>query len=152
MSRANSLPILGAAMPVAAIEQHRGWLLEHQRDIEIQTFDKAEVLNGDWAALADTARKALDGHTGRRGIHGPFWGFKIDSQDPEIRAVVRKRLLQGLEVCATVGASQMVVHSPFTTWDYNNLDATRGARDSVFERVHETLRDAVARAPRTSAA
>jgi sugar phosphate isomerase/epimerase len=146
MTYANMLPILGAAMPVDAIAQHRDWLLEHQRDIEIQTFDKAEVLNGDWETLAARARAALDGHTGRRGIHGPFWGFKLDSQDPEIRAVVRKRLLQGLDVCAAVGATQMVIHSPFTTWDHNNLDATKGARESVFERVHATLRDAVARA------
>jgi sugar phosphate isomerase/epimerase len=146
MSKSNSLPILGAAMPVDAIVQHRGWLLEHQRAIEIQTFDRAEVLEGDWAALAEQARGALDGHTGRRGIHGPFWGFKLDSQDPDVRGIVRKRLLQGLAVCEAVGADQMVIHSPFTTWDYNNLEATRGAREALFGRVHDTLRDAVTRA------
>jgi sugar phosphate isomerase/epimerase len=146
MLQSNSRPVLGAAMPVDAIEQHREWLLEHQRDIEIQTFHMAEVLESDWQGIAAHARKALDGHTGRRGIHGPFWGFKIDSQDPDIRAVVRKRLLQGLDVCAAVGANQMVIHSPFTTWDYNNLDAFKGARQSLFDRVHETLRAAVARA------
>ncbi len=146
MSQSNSLPVLGAAMPVEMIEQHRDWLLEKQRDIEIQTFHLAEVLDSDWTPLAERARAALDGHTGRRGIHGPFWGFKLDSQDPEIRAVVRKRVLQGLDVCAAVGANQMVIHSPFTTWDYNNLDANKGARDALFERVHATLDEAVARA------
>ena len=68
----------------------------------------------------------FDGYTGRLGIHGPFWGFKIDSQDPLIRSVVTRRLLQGLEACEMVGATQMVIHSPFTTWDYNNLDINPG--------------------------
>ena len=70
----------------------------------------------------------LDGYKGRLGIHGPFWGFKIDSQDPLIRAVVTKRLAQGLEACEAVGATQMVIHSPYTTWDYNNLDINPGYR------------------------
>ena len=30
-------------------------------------------------------RAALDGHAGRRGIHGPFEGLDIDNKDPELR-------------------------------------------------------------------
>ncbi|MFC7607601.1 apurinic/apyrimidinic endonuclease family protein [Teichococcus aestuarii] len=105
-------PILGAALTLKGITQHRDWLLEKQRDLEIQDLHSAEVLDGDWRPVAERLRALLDGHTGRVGLHGPFWGFKIDSHDPEIRAVVRRRLLQGLEACAAVGATQMVVHSP----------------------------------------
>lgn len=139
-------PVLGAALNLAGIETHRDWLLEQQRDLEIQDFITAEVLEGDWKPLAERMRRLLDGHAGRRGLHGPFWGFKIDSDDPGVRALVSRRLIQGLEACAAVGADQMVVHSPYSTWDHNNLDNHRDARARQVERVHQTLREPVARA------
>ena len=111
-----SLPIVGAAMTLTDVEIHRNWLLEKPRDLELQSFVEAEILNGDWAPLAERTKKLLDGHQGRLGIHGPFWGFIIASQDPDIRAVVSKRILQALDVCATIGATQMVIHSPYTSW------------------------------------
>ncbi|UCI08475.1 sugar phosphate isomerase/epimerase family protein [Mesorhizobium sp. B1-1-8] len=141
-----SLPILGAAMTLDDVEIHRDWLFEKQRDLELQSFVDAEILNGDWAPRAARAKKLLDGHRGRLGIHGPFWGFTIASQDPDIRAVVSKRLMQGLDVCAAIGATQMVVHSPYTTWSYNNLDNNRGGREEIVEYCHLTLRDAVRQA------
>jgi sugar phosphate isomerase/epimerase len=141
-----TLPILGAAMTLDDVETHRDWLFEKQRDLELQSFVEAEVLNGDWAPLADRAKRLLDGHKGRLGIHGPFWGFVIASQDPDIRDVVRKRLGQALDVCAKIGATQMVIHSPYTTWSYNNLDNNRGEREKIVEYCQLTLRDAVKRA------
>ena len=140
------LPVIGAALAVTELETYRSWLLDKQRDLELQTFHSAEVLNGDWRPLAEEARKQLDGYTGRLGIHGPFWGFTIHSLDPDVRAVVARRMDQGLDVCAAVGATQMVVHSPYSTWDYNNLDNNPGARDRVIENVHDTLGAAVKRA------
>jgi sugar phosphate isomerase/epimerase len=139
-------PLLGAALTLPGMGTHRDWLLDKQRDLEIQDFTTAEVLDGDWKPLAGQIRRALDGHRGRRGLHGPFWGFKIDSQDPAIRALVSRRLMQGLEVCGAVGADQMVVHSPFSTWDHNNLDNHSDARAKQLERVHQTLREPLARA------
>ncbi|MFC3125338.1 sugar phosphate isomerase/epimerase family protein [Pseudoroseomonas globiformis] len=139
-------PILGAALGLNGLMAHRDWVLEKQRDVELQDFHTAQALDDDWRPLAEETRRMLDGHTGRRGLHGPFWGFKIDSHDPEIRAVVRRRLLQGLECCAFLGADQMVIHSPFSTWDGNNLDAWDNAREQLVERVHLTLKDVVARA------
>ncbi|MBC9206954.1 sugar phosphate isomerase/epimerase [Roseomonas aerophila] len=139
-------PILGAALKLAGIRQHRDWLLEKQRDLELQDFHTAETLEGDWRPLVEETRKLLDGHTGRLGLHGPFWGFKLDSHDPAIRAIVTRRLLQGLDACAALGATQMVIHSPYTAWDYNNLDNSRHGRDELLERTHQTLRDAVTRA------
>ncbi|MGJ4943092.1 sugar phosphate isomerase/epimerase family protein [Bradyrhizobium sp. HKCCYLS1011] len=139
-----SLPVLGAALSIKSIPAHRDWLLERQRDLEIQDFSRAEVLDGDWRAIACDIKAMLDGHTGRRGIHGPFWGFKIDSHDPLIRRAVTKRLLQGLEVAEFLGATHMVIHSPYTTWDYNNLDSE--SREGLIERVRATLGDVIARA------
>lgn len=140
------LPILGAALALPMVETHRDWLFERNRDLELQDYFWAEVLDGDWRPLATRTRELLDGWTGRLGIHGPFWGFKIDSQDPDVRKVVTRRLLQGLEVCEAVGATQMVIHSPYSTWDYNNLDGTKNGRASVVERCHETLAPVVRRA------
>jgi sugar phosphate isomerase/epimerase len=141
-----SLPVLGVAVPLAGLRLHRDWILEKQRDLELQDFFFAEALNGDWRVLADLIKVELDGYKGRLGLHGPFWGFTIASRDPDVRAVVKKRMRQCLDVCAYLGATQMVIHSPYTTWDFNNLDDHVGARAEVIARAHETLKDAVKRA------
>ncbi|PZM09750.1 sugar phosphate isomerase/epimerase family protein [Rhizobium tubonense] len=141
-----SLPILGAAMTLDDLEIHRTWLFDKQRDLELQSFVDAEVLNGDWKPLAERTRRLLDGHRGRVGIHGPFWGFVIASQDPDVRDVVKKRLSQALDVCTEIGATQMVIHSPYTTWSYNNLDNNKGEREKIVDYTHRTLGDAVKRA------
>ncbi|MBL8574923.1 MAG: sugar phosphate isomerase/epimerase [Hyphomicrobiaceae bacterium] len=139
-------PVLGVALTLANLRVHRDWILERQRDLEIQDFIWADLLNGDWRPLAAEIKAELAGHTGRVGIHGPFWGLNIATPDPEIRAVVTKRMQQGLDVCAELGASHMVIHSPYTTWDYNNLDNNPGSRVQIIERCHDALRTVVARA------
>jgi sugar phosphate isomerase/epimerase len=53
---------------------------------------------------------------------------------------------QGLDVCAHLGATQMVIHSPYATWDTANLDNYPGTRDRVMGNVHATLDAAVKRA------
>jgi sugar phosphate isomerase/epimerase len=141
-----SKPVLGAALSIKSIPAHRDWLLERQRDLEIQDFFRADLLDGDWRNAAGDIKQMLSGHTGRLGIHGPFWGFKIDSQDPMIRQVVTKRLLQGLDAAEFLGATQMVIHSPFTTWDHNNLDLYPDSRGNLVERVRATLAEVIARA------
>jgi len=142
----SDLPVIGAAMTIADYETHHELMRELPRDIEIQDFFDARLLNGDWASVAEKARKLLDGHTGRIGIHGPVWGFNIASQDPDVRDIVRRKFHQGLDVCEAIGANQMVIHSPYSTWDYNNLDNLPNARASVVERTHETIADVVKRA------
>lgn len=146
MTISTDLPVLGAALPLAGLRMHRNWILEKQRDLEIQDFFTAEVLNGDWRPLAAEIKRELDGHHGRLGIHGPFWGFNIATLDPDVREVVRKRMWQGLDVCAALGANQMVIHSPYTTWDYNNLDNYVDGRTRMVELVHASLDAAVRRA------
>ncbi len=146
MTSSASLPILGVALPLAGVRQHRDWIFEKQRDLEIQDFCYADLLDGDWQGAVEHYKLLLDGYTGRLGIHGPFWGFTIASMDREIRAVVTRRMMQGLDVCAALGANQMVIHSPYTTWDYNNLDYNPGSRSGIIERAHDTLRTVVARA------
>ncbi len=141
-----SLPILGAALTLDEVDAHRDWLRELPRDLELQSFVDAEVLMGDWQPLAARARALLDGHEGRLGIHGPFWGFTLSSPDPEVRAVVTRRMMQGLAVCEAIGATQMVIHSPYTTWGYNNLDANTTDREKLIDYVRMTLAPALDRA------
>lgn len=140
------LPVIGAALTIEELNQYQDWILEKQRDLELQSFVSADALNGDWETKVSVVRKSLDGYTGRLGIHGPFWGFTIASPDPEVRSIVAKRMMQGLEVCKALGATQMVIHSPFSTWDFNNLPADPAGFDKVVDLAHATLGVAVQRA------
>lgn len=138
--------LIGAALGVADLATFGDWLREEQRDLELQSFHSADVLCGDFQPLADEVNRLLDGYTGRLGLHGPFWGFGIASQDPDVRAIAAKRMMQGLDACRAVNATQMVIHSPYSTWDYNNLDQYQTGRADLIGRAHDTLREAVARA------
>jgi len=114
------LPVLGAALTLDMLALHRDWVLEHQRDVEIQSFASPQSLTGDMTPRLERAKALLDGHTGRLGLHGPFLGFQIDAADPEVAEVVRRRMLACLDACLALGADQMVIHSPITTWDHSN--------------------------------
>jgi sugar phosphate isomerase/epimerase len=141
-----AIPVIGAALTNAELATYRDWILEKDRDLELQSFHTADVLNSDWAPLAAEVKGLLGGYKGRLGIHGPFWGFTVHTSDSDVRSVVQRRMTQGLDVCAAVGATQMVLHSPFTTWDYNNLDMMEGQRDRLFTNTHLALDPIVARA------
>lgn len=135
-------------MTVSELAGLQDFILAENRDLEIQDFIPAHVLNGDWKTLADDAKKLLVGHEGRLGIHGPFWGLSIACPDPDLRKLTTDKFLQALEVCEYIGATQMVVHSPYTTWDYNNFDNfTDGfAHKWTIELCHDTMGPAVKRA------
>jgi hypothetical protein len=99
----------GSAPPIHAgdlghddLSPHRGWLLKAPRDLELQAFVDAAVLDGDWTGLAAETVRLLDGHEGRLGIHGPFWGFTIASCEPEVRKVVTRRFRQALALSADI--------------------------------------------------
>jgi sugar phosphate isomerase/epimerase len=142
----NELPTIGAALPIAELATYRDWLIDGQRDLEIQDFFDTSVLDGDWKGRVEEAKRLLDGFEGRLGIHGPFINLPIDARDPAIRDVVRKRLDQGLDACEALGATSCVIHSPFSNWDYNNLDRFPDWRENKTRAVHATLGDAVKRA------
>lgn len=109
-----TLPIVGAALRIEHLEQHRDWLIAQQRDLEIQNAVRPEVLDSDWRPLVRQARAALDGYTGRLGIHGPFLGLSLTAEDAKIRALVAERMRTALAFAAELGATHMVVHSPFS--------------------------------------
>ena len=142
----SDLPVIGAALTLATLETLHPWLVEANRDVEVQDFISPEVLKSDWRQRAERARQLLEGHSGRIGIHGPFYDLPLDARNPDTIELVRKRLMQGLDACAVLGATHMVVHSPYTTWDHFNLDARPDARLKKIERCHVAMTDAVKRA------
>ncbi|MDX2484100.1 MAG: sugar phosphate isomerase/epimerase family protein [Pseudodonghicola sp.] len=144
----SSLPLLGVAIPTATLETLQDFVLAENRDLEIQDFVDGDLLNGDWKSVADRTRNLLTGYTGRLGIHGPFWGLSIANPDADMRALNRQKHLQGIEVCEHLGATQMVIHSPYTTWSYNNLDNAPERKEytRLLENCHDTMDAVVKRA------
>jgi sugar phosphate isomerase/epimerase len=126
-------PVVGAALPVSQLADHVDWLIEEQRDLEIQDpvftpiFDSdwshLEKLEGyttsfilaDWRSIVRQAQDILNGYTGRLSIHGPFMGMPLLTIDKKVRDIVRERLCQALEFAHALGATQMVLHSP---WEF----------------------------------
>jgi sugar phosphate isomerase/epimerase len=139
------LPIIGAQLTVLDLPRHRDWLFEKNRDLELPEFCMTDILAAP-DSFIDMAKKALDGWRGRLGIHGPFAGFELDVKDKDIRAVVQKRLGQALDVCEKLGATQMVLHSPYNHWDLTNLDNNSRARGKRISAVLDTLEPALKRA------
>ncbi len=139
------LPIIGAQLSVLDLDRHRDWLFEKDRDLELPEFCMADILRSP-EPFIDMAKQKLDGWDGRLGIHGPFSGFELDVRDREIRSVVQARLDQALGVCEALGATQMVLHSPFDHWDHHNLDNGPRDRERRVGAVLETLEPAIARA------
>jgi len=143
-----TLPLIGAAMTTPELEIHHDFILSENRDLELQDFCTDSALESDWKAIATRSKELLSGYTGRLGIHGPFWGLNLANPDMAVRKIVTHRMLQGLEVCEFLGATQMVIHSPYSTWDFNNLDNVYHGKgfQRVLDLVHDTMDAVVARA------
>ncbi|MGN6483862.1 MAG: sugar phosphate isomerase/epimerase family protein, partial [Thermomicrobiales bacterium] len=100
------------------------------RDIELNDSVTPDLLDSPdlQAAYAERANALLAGHTGRRGIHGPFMGMSIGSPDPAFQHLVARRFIESIRFGATFGATHMVIHSPFHGWVNPFLFAGKGSR------------------------
>lgn len=139
------LPVIGAQLTVLDLPKHRDWLFEKNRALELPEFCMADILAAP-GPFIDMAKKTLDGWSGRLGIHGPFSGFELDTRDKEVRAVVQKRVDQALEAAEKLGATQIVLHSPYDPWDAHNLDNKPNDRKKRIDAMLETLAPALKRA------
>jgi len=147
VTETSNLPVIGAALLVEDLERHHNWIIESQRDLELQDFDVVTVLEDNaWGPIVAKARHYLDGFEGRLGIHGPFRDVPLACTDPAVRRIVDHRMNQALDICGELGATAIVVHSPFTIWDYDNFDHFNGSRERLVERVHKTMGGVVKRA------
>ncbi|MEM1264428.1 MAG: sugar phosphate isomerase/epimerase family protein [Pseudomonadota bacterium] len=139
------LPLkIGASLRIDDITAHRDWLFDSARDLEVPDFIFHEVYKDGWQGTVDRAKAVLDGFTGRIGIHGPFIGLTIDNADPELRDVISRRYVQGVEAAAALGARQMVVHSPFDRWTHHHKLAGYGGDAQIVERVRAVMGPALA--------
>ncbi|WP_316859534.1 sugar phosphate isomerase/epimerase family protein [uncultured Cohaesibacter sp.] len=141
------LPLkIGACLRSQQIADHRDWLFDDARDLELQDFLSHDVLMADWKAAALEAKAALVGFSGRLGIHGPYAGLDIDNKDPELQALITRRFLVALQAAELVGARQMVLHSPYRSWYYINRMVKSGYEEDKLDRIHTILDPVVARA------
>ncbi len=141
----NFLPLsIGAALQVRDLPTYRDWLLVDQRDLEIQDFYNCNLLDEDWEPLIQQAKALLDGYTGRLGIHGPTEGLPLIAFDNRVRRLVQDRLKQALDVCAHLGATHMVLHSPFDCFGHPQMIHTwsQGLQEEI-DLVHATLDEIV---------
>ena len=140
------LPLLGLALKYENFAELRDWIRDPGRAVEIQDFVMPAAVMGDWQPQAAAWAKGLDGHSGKIGIHGPFFGLDIANPDPELRAVITKRLLQGLQIAEAVNGTHMVVHSPFTYWHVLNRRNFAYIHGSMLEAAAECLAPVLTRA------
>lgn len=142
----SNLPIVGAALNIVQFIEMRDVMFALDRDLELQDFHNPQVLDTDYSALVDSAKKALDGYRGRHGIHGPFWDLPLATWDPMIRRVIHDRMFKALGICEALGSTHMVIHSPYLEWDHRNIMHYPNAKEGIFERFRETMMPVVKRA------
>ncbi|MEX1661198.1 sugar phosphate isomerase/epimerase family protein [Thioclava sp. 15-R06ZXC-3] len=140
------LPLLGAALSLDMLAHHQDWILADHRDLELQSFCWPNTPEADFVKMVARAKELLAGYRGRLGLHGPFSGFNIDCTDPAIVEVIRTRMLRTLDICAELGADQMVIHSPYTMWKESDLDANPSKGFMQIERVRYILTPVIAQA------
>jgi sugar phosphate isomerase/epimerase len=130
---------IGACLKIPEIAHHRPWLFDAARDIELQDFMSPVALTTEFEDRIAAAKTALDGHTGRVGIHGPYEGLDIDNKDAELSPMITARFLKSLEAADRIGARQMVLHSPYTAWYQNNIFSFPGYAQGKLDRIHDVL-------------
>lgn len=141
-----TLPRLGAALYYDGVNELRDWLFDHDRALEIQDFCTFDSLKNGTEEKISAYKSLLDGYKGDIGTHGPFFGLDLSNPDKEIREVIIKRLLEGLEVAEQLGGTHMVVHSPFTFWHSLNMSNYAFLRPALFEAAAECLAPVIKRA------
>lgn len=134
-----SLPVLGVAGGLNEFKSIETWIFEKDRDLEIQDFVPAKMLDPIDQDLVAAYKDFLKDHQGNVGLHGPFISLDIAATDPGIADVTRTRLLQSLQVCEALGGTHLVVHSPFTAWLSKNFLNMPDIKPRMFEAAHDIL-------------
>lgn len=98
----NTLPLVGAQLELKDLPPYCEWLIESQRDLEIQDSSYGWVLDSDWRPQVRQPRDLLDGYTGRLGVHGPWYGLPLLCPDARVQELVVTRLKQALDFAAGV--------------------------------------------------
>lgn len=110
------LPVIGAALHIKHLSCFSDWLIEGQRDLEIQDTVPADFLESDWSVPVKEFKSIMDGYTGRFGIHGPFVNITVSAKDRVVRQRSADLFKKGLDFCQEIGGSHMVLHSPLDSF------------------------------------
>lgn len=144
-------PKLGLAAYLHQLESEPGlrdFVRNDDRDVELR--DLVDIGALDAGRLQETvahAKRFFDGHQGRLGIHGPFWGLQVDTPDPDIRAIVQHRFDTALTALVSLtDGGHMVLHSPYTTWHHFNRGTFHDDCTGICDRTMATLQPLVKRA------
>jgi sugar phosphate isomerase/epimerase len=108
---ANNVFKMGASMDVRKLPLFKDWIIEGQRDLELYTLAGFLEPAQDWRTVFKDVPSLLTGHEGRFGIHGPI--LPMGDADPELAEIYLRKYREALEVCGDIGATHMVIHSPF---------------------------------------
>ncbi|WP_299865791.1 sugar phosphate isomerase/epimerase [uncultured Roseobacter sp.] len=130
---------IGACLAPHEIADHRAWLFDADRDLELQGFSTHKDLTDEFEDRIAATHAVLEGFKGRLGIHGPYEGLDMDNKDPELRPIITARFLKTLEAADRVGARQVVLHSPYTRWYASNRFNKPGYREGKLARIHEVM-------------
>lgn len=135
-------PVVGAAMRLDDLPTYIDWLVADQRDLEVQDPSYMNYLDEEWLSQVRAGRTLLDtnGYRGRLGIHGVYDGVDLATHDKRLRAVIGERLTQSLAFGAELGATHMVIHSPFYFFGNAFANHTRNfGRPFMIEAVRAAL-------------
>jgi len=144
MQTERALPTIGAALRLAELEDFMDWLVADQRDLEIQDPCYPDVLDMEWQPMAEEGRARLEkaGYKGRLGIHAAFDGLELFTFDKKLREVIRMRYRQSLEFGAVLGATHMVIHSPFVAFGSGWANYSPSShRQAVIDNARAVLND-----------
>lgn len=130
---------IGACLAPNEIIDHRDWLFDAERDIELQGFSTHKDLILEFEDRIAAAKEALGGFKGRLGMHGPYEGLDMDNKDPEVRPVITARYLKSLEAADRVGARQLVLHSPYNRWYAWNRLNKPNYWGTKLGRIHDVM-------------
>ena len=136
---------MGVSLQSEDLAPFSAWVIDNQRDLEIHDPFYANILDNDVSDLVHDIRTRLASFTGRLGMHGPTEGLSVLCDDALVVPVVQQRLRQGIAFAAAIGATQMVLHSPFGSFGHPQMVHTErmGLRTEI-ATVHKLLDPIVA--------
>jgi sugar phosphate isomerase/epimerase len=86
---------------------------EYGINLEIETFSKPHILNGDLDRHIEKYRSGLEGFNGRISMHGPFHDLYSASADSLIREACKKRYVQSVKIAEKLNMELVIFHFNF---------------------------------------
>ena len=107
-------------MSTVLVAAYRQDIREHLRlanaygcGLEVQTFSRPQVLDGEWRALLDEYQHLLRDFDGPLSFHGAFFDMSGASEDARVIALTKERYRLSLDIAAELGARKVIFHTSF---------------------------------------